>query len=98
MSWHPLSKLPHHTNVRPSQWTLNAMGESMDVGCGHHTNRRTFDSLPMIYRVAGPNHSGSSVESCFEPGILWLQRLDLITRPPRSKVYIYKVSLTYSAK
>ncbi|GBN22023.1 hypothetical protein AVEN_211334-1 [Araneus ventricosus] len=44
------------------------MGESVDVGCGHHTSGRTFDPLRMIQRVTGPIHGGSSEESGFQPG------------------------------
>ncbi|GBN07641.1 hypothetical protein AVEN_228397-1 [Araneus ventricosus] len=45
----------------------------------------TGGRLATTYDLAcnSPIHGGSSVESGFESGTLWLQSRDLTTRPPR---------------
>ncbi|GBM12589.1 hypothetical protein AVEN_146772-1 [Araneus ventricosus] len=68
---------PHQSPYRPSQWILNPICESVDVGCGEHTRERTFG--PDGFNVYQTRlHGGSSLESGFEPRIL---------RPPRLRSY-----------
>ncbi|GBN07048.1 hypothetical protein AVEN_150760-1 [Araneus ventricosus] len=48
--------------------------------------REEFWQLRMIYSATGPIRGGSSVESGFEPGVLWPQGRDPTIRPPRPHV------------
>ncbi|GBM55139.1 hypothetical protein AVEN_207024-2-1, partial [Araneus ventricosus] len=37
-----LALVSKHTSARPSSWTLNPMGESVDMDCEHHTSGTAF--------------------------------------------------------